>query len=271
VNYQSTSLNCRERGCLGVPSTCSHLFRGRGKSARHGTRRSAACRSREIVPVQPESQEWEALEEMFVASRSRFFGLAYTVLRNREDAEDALQDAVLSAQRNLRTFQGRSAFATWFTRIVLNAALMILRKRKSSRIDPFPVSSAAEDTPWEDKIPGTQPDPEMLYAEEETFQSIDALLEKMSPMLRQAFRMTYYDEMSTEEAGALLGVERGTFKSRIFRARQILIQQVQRSRVTPLRGSTASASLRIEESPAMTPQFVFGARGQMLAETEILL
>jgi hypothetical protein len=115
---------------------------------------------------------------MFVASRSKFFGLAYTVLRNREDAKDALQDAVLSAQRNLCAFEGRSAFATWFTRIVLNAALMILRKRKSSRIDPFPVSSAAEDTPWEEKIPGPQPDPEMLYAEAETFQSIECAAEE---------------------------------------------------------------------------------------------
>jgi RNA polymerase sigma-70 factor, ECF subfamily len=257
VSYQSTSLNCRERGCVGVPGTCSHLFRGRGKSARPGTRRSAACRSRGVVQVRPESREWEALEEMFVASRSRFFGLAYTVLRNREDAEDALQDAVLSAQRNLRAFEGRSAFATWFTRIVLNAALMILRKRKSSRIDPFPVSSAGEDTPWEEKIPGAQPDPEMLYAEEETFQSIDALLEKMSPMLRQAFRLTYYDEMSTEEAGTLLGVERGTFKSRVFRARKILIQQVQRSRVAPLRGSNDPAFLSIEQSAVLTTQPIF--------------
>jgi RNA polymerase sigma-70 factor (ECF subfamily) len=192
------------------------------------------------------------LEEMFVASRSRFFGLAFTVLRNREDAEDALQDAVLSAQRNLRAFQGRSAFATWFTRIVLNAALMILRKQKSSRIDPFPVSSAEEDTPWEEKIAGSQPDPEMLYAEEETFRSIDALLEKMSPILREAFRLTYYDEMSTDDAGTLLGVERGTFKSRVFRARQILIQRMQRSSVTPLRGSNEPAFLRIEQSAALT-------------------
>ena len=257
MKYPSTSLNCRERGCLGVPGTCSHLFRGPGKSARPGTRRSAVCQSRGIVQVRPESHGWEALEEMFVASRSKFFGLAYTVLRNREDAEDALQDAVLSAQRNLRAFEGRSAFATWFTRIVLNAALMILRKRKSSRIDPFPVSSAGEDTPWEEKIPGPQPDPEMLYAEAETFQSIDALLEKMSPILRQAFRLTYYDEMSTEDAGTLVGVERGTFKSRVFRARQILIQQVQRSRVAPMSGSGQSASLKIEMTPEMTTQHIF--------------
>jgi RNA polymerase sigma-70 factor (ECF subfamily) len=220
-------------------------------------RPSADGKPRGADQVRPEPKEWEALEEMFVASRSKFFGLAYTVLRNREDAKDALQDAVLSAQRNLCAFEGRSAFATWFTRIVLNAALMILRKRKSSRIDPFPVSSAAEDTPWEEKIPGSQPDPEMLYAEAETFQSIDALLKKMSPILRQAFRLTYYDDVSTEDAGTLLGVDRGTFKSRVFRARQILIQQVQRSRVAPMSGSGQSVSLRIEESPAMTAQFIF--------------
>jgi len=67
-----------------------------------------------------------------------------------------------------------------------------------------------------------------MFAEQETFQRIDVLLGKMSPMLRQAFSMTYYDELSNEEGGALLGVTRGTFKSRVFRARQDLLSRAQR-------------------------------------------
>jgi RNA polymerase sigma-70 factor (ECF subfamily) len=75
----------------------------------------------------------------------------------------------------------------------------------------------------------------MVYAEEETFQLIDVLLGKMSPALRQAFTMTYYDEISHEEAGALLGIATGTFKSRVFRARQHLMNRAQRSLVAPIR------------------------------------
>jgi RNA polymerase sigma-70 factor (ECF subfamily) len=172
---------------------------------------------------------------MFLASRPRFVALAYSILRNKEDAEDAVQNAFLSAYLHLRAFEGRSAFTTWFMRIVLNAALMIRRKRKPSWTDFQRESSTTEDAPWTERIPAAQPDPEMMYAEEETLQLIDILLGRMSPLLRQAFTMTYYQEMSNEEAGALLGVTTGTFKSRLFRARRHLMNQAPRSLLAPIR------------------------------------
>jgi len=177
---------------------------------------------------------------MFLASRPRFVALAYSILRNREDAEDAVQDALLSAYRHLRAFEGRSAFKTWFTRIVLNAALMIRRKRKPLWTDSQRESSATDDTPWMERIPAAQPDPEMMYAKEETLQLIDVLLGRMSPLLRQAFTMTYYQEMSNEEAGALLGVTAGTFKSRLLRARRHLMNHAARSLLAPTRRVTDS-------------------------------
>jgi RNA polymerase sigma-70 factor (ECF subfamily) len=177
---------------------------------------------------------------MFLASRPRFVALAYSILRNKEDAEDAVQDALLSAYLHLRAFEGRSAFRTWFTRIVLNAALMIRRKRKSLWTDSQQESSTMDDTPWTERIPAAQPDPEMMYAEEETLQLIDVLLGRMRPLLRQAFTMTYYQEMSSEEAGALLGVTTGTFKSRVFRARRHLMNHAARSLLAPIRRATDS-------------------------------
>ena len=203
---------------------------------------------------------------MFVASRPRFVGLAYTILRNKEDAEDAVQDALVSAYRHLRAFEGRSAFTTWFTRIVLNAALMIRRKRKPSWVDFHAVSSITDDTPWAERIPALQPDPEMVYAEEETFQLIDVLLGRMSPILRQAFTMTYYDEMSKEEAGALLGVTTGTFKSRLFRARRHLMNEAERSLVAPIRkpmqssypsGKSALHALAASSAESSSPEIAF--------------
>jgi RNA polymerase sigma-70 factor (ECF subfamily) len=167
-------------------------------------------------------------------------GIAYSILRNKEDAEDAVQDAVLSAYVHLRNFEGRSAFTTWFTRIVLNAALMTLRKRTNSRIDSLPESSSSGEISWTERIPTPQPDPEMVCAEGETFQLIDVLLGKMSLVLRQSFTMTYYDEMSSREACALLGVSTGTFKSRLFRARRNLMDQAQRSLLAPIRRATQS-------------------------------
>src|SRR6202007_2542609 len=98
----------------------------------------------------------DALHEMFLASRPKFVAMAYSILRNKEDAEDAVQDAVLSAYVHLRNFEGRSAFTTWFTRIVLNAALMILRKRTNSRIDSLPEPPTADQIPWTEWIPASQ-------------------------------------------------------------------------------------------------------------------
>jgi RNA polymerase sigma-70 factor (ECF subfamily) len=186
----------------------------------------------------PQSQQWDTIQETFLVSRPRFVGLAYCILRNQEDAEDAVQNAMLSAYLHLRSFEGRSAFTTWFTRIVFNAALMIRRKRKPSRLDSFPDFGAADEGAWTDRIPARQADPEMACAEVETFRWIDDLLAKMSPVLRQAFTMVYYDELSIEEACVSLGVTPGTFKSRVFRARQLLIGQTRRSLVAPMRGVT---------------------------------
>jgi RNA polymerase sigma-70 factor, ECF subfamily len=184
----------------------------------------------------------EALEEMFVTSRSKFVAIAYSILRNREDAEDAVQSAFVSGYRHLRSFEGRSALKTWFTRIVLNAALMIQRKRKPSTIQPLPENSNSHEGNWTENIPASEPDPEMVHAEREALQFIDGILGKMKPVLRQAFTMTYYDELSGPEACAVLGVSAGTFKARLFRAKRQLLNQAQRALVAPIHRTTLSAS-----------------------------
>jgi RNA polymerase sigma-70 factor (ECF subfamily) len=227
----SSSANCSRRSYKGASDSRSRLSGGRHRNSRPTLPSSASHQSRGPVDV---------LQDMFLASRPRFVATAYSILRNREDAEDAVQDAVLSAYVHLRNFEGRSAFTTWFTRIVLNAALMILRKRTNSRVDSLPESSSSDEISWTERIPTPQPDPEMICADGETFQLIDVLLGKMSPALRQSFTMTYYDEMSNREACTLLGVSIGTFKSRVFRARQHLMTLAQRSLVAPIRRAAHS-------------------------------
>jgi RNA polymerase sigma-70 factor (ECF subfamily) len=171
---------------------------------------------------------------MYLASRPRFVRQAYSILQNQEDAEDAVQNAFVSAYLHLRTFEGRSAFTTWFTRIVMNASLMILRKRRNLRLDPILETGTTDEPSWTEKIPASQPDPEMVYAEQETVRLIETLLGNLSPALRQAFTMTYCNEMSGAEAAASLGIKTSTFKARLFRARRQLMNQTQRSLVAPI-------------------------------------
>jgi DNA-directed RNA polymerase specialized sigma24 family protein len=119
---------------------------------------------------------------------------------------------------------------------------MLQRKRKPSTIQPLSENSNSREVNWTENIPASQPDPEMVHAERETFQFIDGILGKMKPVLRQAFTMTYYDELSGPEACAVLGVSAGTFKARLFRARRQVLDQTERALVAPIHKTTLSAS-----------------------------
>lgn len=234
MDYSSKFANYRGRACEAAPNPLP-VFRGRKRNGRPASCRPVSSEPRRFVEARAQAQDMEAFQQMFVASRPKFVGIAHAILRNREDAEDAVQNAFLSGYLHLRSFEGRSALTTWFTRIVLNAALMIGRKRKSPWTSLLSDTSSSDDTRWMYDIPASQPDPEMEYAEQETSQFIDGLLGKMKPVLRQAFTMTYYDELSGREACAILGVSSGTFKARLFRARRHLLNQVQRALASPLR------------------------------------
>ncbi len=220
----------------------SPVFRTRKKNARSASSKEENYGARRLVETQEEVLRKDALEEMFSASRKRFLAIAYSVLRNGDDAEDAVQEAFLSAYRHLRSFEGRSALKTWLTRIVLNAALMMRRKRKPSEARPLSESSTSHDDGWTENIPDSHPDPEMIHAERETLQFINNKLRKLKPVLRQAFTMTHYDDLSGAEACAMLGVSYGTFKARLFHARRKLLERTERALVTPIRRPSASSS-----------------------------
>lgn len=91
---------------------------------------------------------------------------AMRITRNREDAEDALQDVFLSAFIHIKNFDGRSSFSTCFTRIAINSVLMTLRKKRSSREIPIGFGeSDANGVGWD--VPGPSANPEQLCAQRE--------------------------------------------------------------------------------------------------------
>jgi RNA polymerase sigma factor (sigma-70 family) len=218
------------------------VFRTLKKNVRSAPSKTASYGARKLAETREEVLRKVALEEMFVASRKGFLSLAYSILRNGEDAEDAVQEAFLSAYRHLRSFEGRSALRTWLTRIVLNAALMMQRKRKPSVVRSFSECGVSHDDGWTENIPDSQPDPEMIHAEGETLQFIDEKLGKLKPALRQAFTMAYYDDLSGAEACARLGVSYGTFKARLLHARRKLLDRTERALLTPIRRAPTSSS-----------------------------
>jgi RNA polymerase sigma-70 factor (ECF subfamily) len=190
-----------------------------------------------VSQEQPAIDPASLLNGMYVELRPRFLALAYSILRNREDAEDAVQEAFVSAHRNFQFFEGRSALATWLTRIVVNASLIQLRKRKSSRLVATPDTGMEGETPWMERVHCAKPDPEELCAEAETLQLVNRLLHTASPTIRAAFKMKHYDEISAEEGARHLGITANTFKSRVFRARRHLRARGKYSLIAPIRKS----------------------------------
>jgi len=81
----------------------------------------------------------------------------------------------------------------------------------------------------------------MIHAERETLQFIDEKVAKLKPVLRQAFTMTHYDDLSRSEACVMLGVSSGTFKARLFHARHKLLNGTERALVTPIRKTPGSS------------------------------
>src|SRR3989454_12174911 len=129
----------------------------------------------------------QAVEALFRRYQRPLFQTALRVLGNTEDAEDALQDGLLSAYRNLKRFEGRSQFSTWLTRIVINAALM---RRRSAKARP---AFSLDEAPREDELPASErvaddaPNPEQVFAGTELRRMISENLDELSPLLRTAF------------------------------------------------------------------------------------
>lgn len=162
-----------------------------------------------------------ALDQLFARYSRALYPTALKLMGNPEDAEDALQDGLLSAFRNLRRFEGRSQFSTWLTRIVINAALMRLRSKRahpSASLDAESGPDADDPAPAE-RIADHAPGPEELYARKEVHEIFERHLEELSPLLRSAFVLREVEGLSTEEAAQTLGVPQGTLKSQLHRAR----------------------------------------------------
>jgi RNA polymerase sigma-70 factor (ECF subfamily) len=143
-------------------------------------------------------------------------------MRNREDAEDAVQDCFLNAFVHFKDFDGRSRFATWLTRIAINAALMKLRKKRGIREVPMD-----EPNPWPElgvhwEIEDAAPNPEEAYRLGERKQIVNEAISGLWPRVRKVVELHKLQEHSAREAATILGISTGAVKARMFQARAAL-------------------------------------------------
>jgi RNA polymerase sigma-70 factor (ECF subfamily) len=182
-------------------------------------------------------EEWEivqralagesgALATLFARHRVKLYRAAFSLLRNKEDAEDALQDGLLSAYVNLRAFEGRSQFSTWLTRIVLNAALMNRRKLHAHPLISLDEPVFDEGQRWTERAEDGRPDPEQVYALAETMAVVKREMSQLSPVLQSAIQTLDRESFHDIEPARMVPVNRSTFKSRMSRARWSLARQL---------------------------------------------
>jgi RNA polymerase sigma-70 factor (ECF subfamily) len=164
-----------------------------------------------------------AFEMLYKPHSRALYQTSLRILGVPEEAEDALQEGLLAAFRNLKRFEGRSQFSTWLTRIVINAALMRRRSKRSRpavSLDQWPAEEGA--LPPAERFAADDPGPEEIYAGMELGGLLEASLKKLSPVLRSAFLLREGEGLTTSEAARALGVSENTLKARLWRAKQQL-------------------------------------------------
>jgi RNA polymerase sigma-70 factor (ECF subfamily) len=182
----------------------------------------------------------DALSSVLGSQRQRLFRAALRLLGNSEDAEDAVQEGLLAALRNLHRFEGRAQLSTWLTRIVLNSALMRRRSRNAHELEPIdePIVGLSG-VRLSDLLIDRRPNPEELCARSEQRRILNAGLRGLSRSHRRALFLHDIHGMSTEETARTLGLCEGTVKSQVHRGRQQLLRNLRRIPEAPALANVA--------------------------------
>ena len=150
------------------------------------------------------------------------YGMAFRKLGNIEDAEDALQDAFLSAFKHIDQFRGQAQFSTWLGTIVLNSARMHIRRRLSHSfvsLDENDENQAEGNFSLAERLEECSPDAEEAFRRTQARENLERVAEMLPVHLRDTFRLRVFEGLTTSEAARVLRVPEGTLKARFFRAR----------------------------------------------------
>ncbi len=177
--------------------------------------------SDEMLVSLAKSGEPSAFVELSKRHANRVFQTTYRLTRNRQDAEDALQDSFLKAFKHMKDFEQRSSFSTWLTRIAINSALMILRKKRNGSEIPLDGTGGPRpfDT-WDPRSP--MEDPESGYVRRERQKLLREAILRLPPVIRDVVQLRQTNEYSTQEIAESLGITVSAVKSRLARARSVL-------------------------------------------------
>jgi len=173
-----------------------------------------------------------AFEDLVLANQKNVYNLALKMTRNEEDALDISQEAFIKAYRQIKNFRGDSRFSVWLYRLTYNLCLDFIRKRPKTNIVSLNFKDENSDiTPYE--IPDLRDLPEDSAIRKELRKSIATGINELAPDHREVLVMREITDMSYEEMAKSLGVNIGTVKSRLARARLKLVENLKEKGTFP--------------------------------------
>src|ERR1700747_991004 len=181
------------------------------------------------VAVECYRRRVQELANVITSHSLRFRRIALGHLGNAADAEDAVQDAFLSALTHVDQFKGRAKMSTWLTTIVINSARMKLRRRPSQLQISLDETGDEQNVSLADMVSDKRPGPEESYRKRQIAETLAYATSRLSPVLRRTFQLRAVDGLSIRETACLLGVPAGTVKARLARARTRLKKAIKSS------------------------------------------
>jgi RNA polymerase sigma-70 factor (ECF subfamily) len=163
----------------------------------------------------------QAFEELVLRHKQRLLAVAQRITNNREDAEDVVQESFHKAFLHLDAFQQKSQFSTWLTRIAMNEAFMLLRRRRG-------VLEVLPETPDDGVKSGFEafvdqsPNPEESCWRRERRELLTEAISRLGPTIRKAILLRDIEERSVEETAQILGASITAVKARVFQGRRKL-------------------------------------------------
>jgi RNA polymerase sigma-70 factor, ECF subfamily len=180
----------------------------------------------ELVRV-AQGGENRAFDELVRRYQDKVYRLCYKILRQEDDAAEALQDAFLSAYRGLRNFKAESTFSTWLYRVATNASLMKYRKRRDKHVSLEQSQSVDDEVgPMQLADWSAQPPEELLTAEMREVMAES--IQRLPKELYEVFVRRDIEGLSNAEVGELLELSVAAVKSRLHRARIALRERLNR-------------------------------------------
>jgi RNA polymerase sigma factor (sigma-70 family) len=161
--------------------------------------------------------------------RNSVFHAMFKMVNNRDDADDLTIEAFGKAFRKLPTYAPNYAFSTWLFKIAINNCIDHIRKKRLVTLSMDDTILPDSDREFSHNIRDYEPDPEQSMIHEQKIAHVRRLVEKMSIKYRTMIELRYYEELSYEEIAQELNLPLGTVKAQLFRAKEILHQQLQTS------------------------------------------